>query len=86
MGYRYLKSFGARSKGFIYDTSFFRRFKTFQFQIKSVVLQDNGSLIVVYTFRAPDFVMITIRIVKNVGISLSAENGIKKAGSRCQGE
>ena len=27
--------------------------------------------------------MITIRIVKNVGISLSAENGIKKAGARC---
>ena len=43
-GYRYFKSFGARSKGFIYDTWPFRRFKTFQFQIKSVVWQDNGSL------------------------------------------
>ena len=45
-GYRYLKSFLARSKGFICDTWFIGRLKTFQFQFKSVVWKDKWSLTV----------------------------------------
>ena len=49
---------------FIYDTWPFRRFKTFQFQFKSVVWQDICSLIVVYTFGVMDFLSFTITILK----------------------